>query len=194
MGGRRGSGTRNTLLRAPQATCSNSRIARGVAGPRLDASSSDFGKLLLSSSRRFRLAARRLRQAQSSMEYLLITGFVLVIIIAIIAVAYSQSAKFSTDVSAAQIQKIGNGIGDAVNAVYYAGPPTKKTLTLQFPTNINYVALANQSIVFNLMGEGGSYDYVVFTQANMTGWLRPFSGIHVVTVESLGSVVNVTDG
>src|SRR6185295_14623963 len=87
------------------------------------------------SSTRFKLAAPKTqnRRAQSAMEYLLITAFAFLILAAILLVGYSQTATFSRDVTAAQLQKVGNQITDAANAVYYVGPPAKKTVRLYFP-------------------------------------------------------------
>jgi uncharacterized protein (UPF0333 family) len=134
------------------------------------------------------------RQGQSAMEYLLITGFVFLILAAILVVAYSQTSMFNRDVTASQIQKVGNQLVDAANSVYYVGPPARKTLTLYFPELINNITIANQTILFTVQGNGGVYEYAVFASTNMTGTLRPFSGIHVITIEAQSTIVNITDG
>ena len=133
-------------------------------------------------------------RGQSSMEYLIITGFSLLLLFAIMAVAYYQTSTFSGDVAAAQVQKVGNQIVDAANIAYYAGPPTKKTITVYFPDHINEVIVANQSIIFMMRGTGGAYEYPIYAATNMTGILRPFSGIHTITLTAESDVVNITDG
>jgi uncharacterized protein (UPF0333 family) len=133
------------------------------------------------------------RRAQSSMEYLLITAFVFLILAGILVVAYSQTATFTRDVTAAQLQKVGNQITDAANAVYYVGPPAKKTIRLYFPELINSIQISNQSIVFTVQGNGGTYEYAVYASTNMTGSLRTFAGTHVIEIEALDNIVNITD-
>ena len=131
---------------------------------------------------------------QSAMEYVMITGFVMLILFGILVVAYSQTAAFSRDVSQSQVQKVGNEIADGANAVYYAGPPAKKTVTLYFPDLINNITIANQSITFNMQSEGGHYEYSVSAATNMTGALRPFAGLHMITLRAQAGIVNITDG
>ena len=132
------------------------------------------------------------KKAQSSMEYLFITTFMFLLLLGIMVVAYTQSSSFSNDVAAAQIQKVGNEIVDTANTVYYAGPPTKKTLTLYFPENIRAVVINNQSISFTMQGALGSYDYTVYAVTNMTGAIRTFTGLHVITVTAGNNNVNVS--
>jgi hypothetical protein len=128
------------------------------------------------------------------MEYLLISAFVFVLIGVIMVVAYSQSAGFAREVSAAQVQKVGSQITDSVNAVYFAGPPSKKTITVYFPELINNITISGASIVFDMQGTAGPYTYATGAVTNMTGSLRPFPGIHRITITALATSVNVTDG
>jgi uncharacterized protein (UPF0333 family) len=131
---------------------------------------------------------------QVAMEYLLITGFVFLILAVIMVISYSQSAAFSRQVTASQIQKVGNQIIDAANGAYYAGPPTKRTLTLYFPELINNVSIDNTSLTFTVQGEGGVYEYSISAATNMTGTIRNFAGIHTISIEAQDNIVNITDG
>ena len=133
-------------------------------------------------------------KAQVSMEYLLVVGLGFLLIIPIILIAYTQSSRFSNDVTTAQIQKVGTELVDAINSVYYAGPPTKKTMKLYFPDGINNITIQGDKLIFSVRGRGGTYEYVAFAATNMTGSIEPFDGIHNLVVEASGSVVNVTDG
>lgn len=126
------------------------------------------------------------------MEYLLVMAFVFVLLIGILILAYQQSAAFTNDVSAAQVQKIGTELVDAANAVYYAGPPTKKTVRLYFPENIRNITINEQTILFTMQGSTGTYEYAIRAATNMTGTLRPFNGLHVISIEAQESVVNIT--
>ena len=126
------------------------------------------------------------------MEYLLVMAFVFVLLVGILILAYQQSAAFSNDVSAAQVQKIGTELVDAANTVYYAGPPTKKTVRLYFPENIKNITISGQTILFTMQGRNGPYEYAISASTNMTGTLQPFNGLHVISIEAQESVVNIT--
>ena len=208
MGGRRYNCTRGLDMR--NSLYCSSKIHRAVSdarhqrlridSPRLASGTRHsslrvLNRSVLSISRSFRLAAL-VRKAQSAMEFLMVVMFAFLILFGILMVAYVQTSTFQADVTAAQVQKVGNSIVDAANAAYYAGPPTKKTITLYFPENINSVVLRNQTIIFTVQSSGGAgnYEYAVFAATNMTGSIRKFSGLHVVTIEALDTVVNITDG
>jgi uncharacterized protein (UPF0333 family) len=130
------------------------------------------------------------------MEYLLVVGFSMMFLVAIIVVAYSQSSTFAYSVSDSQIKRVGATIVDSVDGVYAAGPPSKKTIKLYFPQNIQQVSIQNNSLVFLMSGESGPYEYAISATTNMTGSIRPFAGLHKITIVVLdqpGSPVNVTD-
>jgi uncharacterized protein (UPF0333 family) len=133
-------------------------------------------------------------KAQAAMEYLLVMAFVFVILTGILLVAYLQSSSFQTDVSAAQIQKVGNQIVDAANTVYYAGPPTKKTIKLYFPDGIQSISFNNQTLLFTMQGSKGPYEYAVFASTNMTGQLRTNAGLHTISAVAKPGFVNLTEG
>lgn len=127
------------------------------------------------------------------MEYLLITAFAFLLLAPIIIIAYSQSASFSNDVAAAQVERLGSQITDAINAAYYAGPPSKQTMALYFPDRIDSITIAGNTIVFAMQGAGGKYEYAASAAGNITGTLRPFEGIHRITITATAAGVNITD-
>lgn len=131
---------------------------------------------------------------QAAFEYLLITAFGFFLILPIIIIAFTQSASFSSDVTSAQIQKVGNQIIDGVNAVYYSGAPAKKTLKLYLPEGVTSIAITNSTIQFTVQGSGGAYQYAVFADTNMTGSIATFSGIHRLTITAQEEDVLITDG
>ena len=127
------------------------------------------------------------------MEYLLLIAFVFLMLFAIMIVAYTQSTSLSSDVTAEQVQKVGNQIVDAVNIAYYAGPPTKKTISVYFPENVDAATVADQSIVFLVQSNAGKSEYAITAASNMTGTLQHFAGLHTITITALDTVVNISD-
>ena len=215
MGGRRGSVAREDALsqgavRSSFSSAILSRCQRLVIAPRFLVRSSPVQRTLsglhLSAARSFKLATLDLRtlvhaklpqheKAQASMEYLLIVTFAMIALSVIAFAAYSQSASFSSDVTSSQIQKVGNQIVDAANAAYYAGPPTKKTITLYFPDLIRSINVMNQSIVFVVQGSQGTYEYAVYSSTPMfaPNNISVFPGLHTITILAGSGYVNITD-
>lgn len=135
----------------------------------------------------------RTRSAQSAMEYLLVVSFAFIILTLILVIAYSESSRFALQVSTAQIQRAGGELVDAINTVYYAGSPTKKTMQLQFPKHLRGVRIENNTIVFEMLGESGVYEYAVEAYSNVTGSIHPNGGLHVLTIEAIDDSVRITE-
>jgi hypothetical protein len=128
------------------------------------------------------------------MEYLVIVGIAFVFIAAVTAIAYAQTRSFQSDITAAQVQKIGNRIIDAADAVAYKGPPSRREFKLYFPEGISDINITGQTITFTIVADGGPSEYELRAAANLTGSLRPFNGLHTITVAALNDSVNITDG
>jgi len=126
------------------------------------------------------------------MEYLLVVAFAFLLLVPIILISMTQSGRFQNDVTASQIQKVGEELRDAIDTVYYSGPPTKRTLKLFFPHGIKTITYDEEAIIFTMMGFGGNYEYVLTTATNLTGELRTFKGVHTIIIEALDDEVNVT--
>jgi uncharacterized protein (UPF0333 family) len=129
------------------------------------------------------------------MEYLLVASLAFMFIIVILVIAYSNSASFSSDVGRAQIQRVGSTIIDTANTVYYAGPPTKKTVKVYFPQSVRGIIPINgtSDIIFVLQGDNGLYDYSVSAATNLTGEIRNFSGMHTLSFTATGTAVDISD-
>lgn len=128
------------------------------------------------------------------MEYLMVVGFAFVMLSFIVVVAYSESSRFGLRMASAQMQRVSAEIVDTANIVYYAGPPTKKTVKLQLPQHIREVRFENRTIVFQMLGESGVYDYAVDAATNVTGAITASAGTHVLTFEAETDTVRITDG
>jgi uncharacterized protein (UPF0333 family) len=136
-------------------------------------------------------------KAQVSIEFLLIVGFAFLMTVPLIIIFYQQSENISKEVTASQADKVASEIRDAADEVYYIGTPSKKTITVFLPENVNGVRISGNTIVFDIDSADGDYEIVKWTVANLTGSLMNYSGIHHVSAESYydlsGTYVNISE-
>ncbi len=123
-------------------------------------------------------------KGQVSIEYLLITAFAFLMTVPIIALFYSQSHQIQEDVTDAQVEKIASELRDAANEVYYQGPPSKRTLKIYMPDNVENVSISNKNIIFKVSSTAGDYEIVKVADTNLTGDINSFSGIHNIEVKA----------
>ncbi|MBI4151050.1 hypothetical protein HY492_02910 [Candidatus Woesearchaeota archaeon] len=130
-------------------------------------------------------------RAQASMEYLILIGFILALVVPLIAVFYSKSSETTTQVNTQQAHALGQKIADTAESVYYLGQPSKLEFRANVPDNINSVTFTNKAIIFVMDVSPGTTDIVVPTTVNLTGTMSITPGVHMITVENRGGYVFV---
>ncbi len=133
------------------------------------------------------------KKAQVSIEYLLITAFAFMFTVPVIALFYSQSHQINEDITAAQTDRIAEEIVNSVNEVYYMGEPSKKTVTVYMPSSVQSVTLRDNKLIMNVSSSAGDYQVVKWADANMTGTIEDFEGIHKIEVKAGFNEVEVSD-
>ncbi len=75
-------------------------------------------------------------KAQAATEYLMITGFVMMILIPLVYIVVEYSQGSSGEVAEAQLQRIGTKIMENAENIYYFGNPSKITLEVNMPEGV----------------------------------------------------------
>lgn len=129
-------------------------------------------------------------RAQVSMEYLLIVGFAFLLLIPLIIIYYTSQQDLNDKISNSQADKIANEIADAASAVYFQGPPAKKTFKVFMPDDVKEVIISDNYIKINLKTSDGTPRNAV---ANLTGSISAYGGLHIIKVKAITGGVNITD-
>lgn len=140
-----------------------------------------------------RVSTVRERRGQVAIEYLLVVMFAFMMIIPLIAAFYSESARFSDEVTSAQITQVKDALLQAVEEVYYLGPPSKQTVKLRFPEQITSTAVTGDTIIFTVMSSSGTYELAGYAVTNVSGAIGTFDGIHTITVTATDTAVLINE-
>ena len=132
------------------------------------------------------------KEAQVSVEYLIIIGFVTLITIPLIIIYYTFTQESTDDINSVQIDQIGKKIVDAAESVYYLGEPSQTTIRVKIPPNVVLANLSNYEVVFRLKTRAGEVDIVQSSAVNITGYLPTNESTYLITVKTQGNSVNVT--
>ena len=132
-------------------------------------------------------------KGQFSMEFLIVLGFAFLMTIPLIALFYQQSDNLNKDISGSQIDKVASEIRDAADEVFYLGSPSKKTITVYIPKEVDVITIVNNTIIFAVTSSGNDYEVVKWSSANLTGSITPSVGIHHVSAESYDNYVQISD-
>ncbi|MCX6742304.1 MAG: hypothetical protein NTX24_03995 [Candidatus Pacearchaeota archaeon] len=111
------------------------------------------------------------KKAQVSIEYTLVIGLIIVALTIVVAVALSYSTSAKHQIIMNQIDKVGKKIVETTDTVYYLGPPSKATIDLTMPSNIQSILInrAAKSITFKFTGSTGDAYSIYYFKANING-------------------------
>jgi uncharacterized protein (UPF0333 family) len=135
----------------------------------------------------------RKKEAQVSVEYMLILGFVTVITIPLILIYHSFTIESNDEIASSQTIQVARKIVDAAESVYYLGEPSQTTLKVNMPDNVVLANLSTgQGIIFKIKTKSGKSDIVQSSSVNITGSLPTEKGLYTITVEAKSDHVEVS--
>ena len=133
------------------------------------------------------------KDAQISVEYMVIIGFVTVITIPLIIIYYTFTQESNEEIASSQISQISKKIVDAAESVYYIGEPSQTTLRINVPDGVVSANLSSgKEVVFRVRSGRGEADIVQTTSVNISGSLPIRKGTYVVTVKAMPDYVNAS--
>lgn len=133
------------------------------------------------------------KKGQVSMEFLMVTGFAFLLLIPVLILFLTQTQDINEDVTAAQVNKLGEELVESVNNVYYLGEPTKKTIHAYIPKYVKSITFTDNRIIFTV--DTGTFSYVVtkIAAANITGSLSSNAGLHTIEIIAQGNAVIIQE-
>ncbi len=135
----------------------------------------------------------RKKEAQISVEYMFLIGFVTIITIPLIIIYYTFTQESGDEINSAQILQIAKKVIDAAESVYYLGEPSQTTLKVNIPGNVVLANLsAGYEVVFKVKTRSGKVDIVQNSAVNITGSLPINKGAYIITVKAASGHVEVS--
>ena len=134
-----------------------------------------------------------MKKAQISMEYVVIVGFVAVIVIPMLIVFYTYADRTEDEIVSNQVMKIGYSISDSAESMYYLGEPSRTKLKAYFPQNIRNITIGNNELVFYVNTKEGIDQVVIYTPVPIQGSLDHHQGYHTIQIRSRGTYVEITE-
>lgn len=131
-------------------------------------------------------------KSQISVEYVMLVGFLMVIIIPLIIFYYNYSLETNDKLIAQQINHISKRIVDAADSVYYLGKPSQTIIKAYIPQNVKEALIQNNEIVYKINTKLGISEIVQISKVNLTGTLPTSQGIHHITIKAFENYVQIS--
>ena len=95
------------------------------------------------------------KRAQVSVEYLIIVGFVVAVLIGIISLAFFYSGTIKDRIKMTQINNFVNKIISTSESVFYAGEPSKATISVYLPENVKNIEILEDTLFISVQTSSG---------------------------------------
>ncbi len=128
------------------------------------------------------------RAAQVSMEFLGIMGFILLLMIPLLAIFITQSGELQDEVSMKQSLQVARSIADSAESVYYLGAPSKTRIKVYIPEKVTNMTINGREIIFHVDTINGPREIFWTSEVNMSGSIDPEPGIHHISVQAIDSL------
>lgn len=124
------------------------------------------------------------KNAQVSVEYLSIIGFVVIVISVLMVISIVYSRQVNDQILLNQVDRLAKEIVDTSEKVYYWGPPTRITLKSYLPKDIENIQIINNEVIFTVRTQNGLNDVGYSSPVNITGYINNSEGIRNIKIES----------
>ncbi|MFT4309242.1 MAG: hypothetical protein ACMXYL_02025 [Candidatus Woesearchaeota archaeon] len=114
------------------------------------------------------------KRGQIALEYGLVIGFSLLILIPTILIANTYSYEYQDRMAVHEAQRAADLIVDNADTVHLEGMPSRRTITVTLPANIDSINTINNTIIFH-MNMGSHTVYATAKYANIT-WDASYVG------------------
>ena len=133
-------------------------------------------------------------KGQISTEALIIIGFILLLVISLLGVAFLYIRGINDRITGNQLNNYAEKIISASEDVYYSGEPSKVTMNVFTPEGIESIEiLENNLIVINISLNSGNSLLSFKSDVNLEGNLSSHSGVKKIQIEALSDRVLLTE-
>ncbi len=134
-----------------------------------------------------------MKRGQASIEYLIVAGFVFMILTILFVVYYEYDRSSRIQLVYNQVDLIGRKIASSSEEVFFLGEPTRVRLRVYMPEKINQIAIQGKSIVFYVKTPNGISEIEVPVAVNVTGTISTQQGVKYLRVEAQEENVLITE-
>ncbi|MFH1365695.1 MAG: hypothetical protein ABIH28_03865 [archaeon] len=132
------------------------------------------------------------KKGQISVEYLVIIGFVTIVVIGILGIALVYSGAIKDKIKISQVTSFANKIISTSESVFYAGAPSKSTISVYLPENVEEILIIEDSLIISIQTSTGKNRISFSSKVPISGNLGISSGLKKIKIEAGSERVDIT--
>ena len=131
-------------------------------------------------------------KAQSSLEYMLLIGFVTLAISIVLITAYFY-INFSKDrIKENQVENFSGKIISSAESVFFSGEPSQTTITIYIPSGVEDINFNAKELEITYITSSGTNKVSFSSRVNLSGEINKLEGTKILIIKALENEVLIT--
>ena len=134
------------------------------------------------------------KKSQFSMEYVMMMGFTLLLLMPTIIIFATEQNNIKSDIAASHATQIARKLAEKSEEMFYQGAPSRTTIKISIPHGVENITFQNQDVVVGFRNQENVLNEIIeSTSVNITGFIDvKNSGVYFIQIKAEGDYVNVT--
>ena len=134
------------------------------------------------------------KKGQISVEYLIIVGFIVFIVLGFLGAAFFYSSQMKDTIRFHNVENFAAKIISSAEGVYYRGEPSRITITAYLPAGVNQIDVSGKEILFNVSSSSGPSRISYSSSVELEGVISPQEGVKRIQLIATTDRVNIISG
>lgn len=123
-----------------------------------------------------------MKKGQISVEYLIVIGFVVFLVISIVGIGYFYASGIRDRIRVNQVTTFASKLISSSESVFYAGEPSKLTITAYLPVGIRSIEVIENDLIISMTTNSGITTMAFTSNVPINGIISTEEGVKRVEV------------
>jgi len=134
-----------------------------------------------------------MKKGQVGVEYLIMMGFITLAISGTLLLSEFYIGASQTTIRTNQVESFANKVIESSESVYYSGEPSKTTLDVFLPENVNNITIKNKNLIIEYTTSSGDSIRAFESNVPLNGSIETGRGIKKLKIEAKKDFVKISN-
>jgi len=137
--------------------------------------------------------AKNNKRGQVSIEYVLVFGFVALVVLITLGVGMEYSGSIKDNIKMTQVNNFASKIISASESVFYYGEPSKSTITSYLPESVEGVEIVDNNILIELRTSSGLNRIAFPSNVPISGNISKNDGVKNIEIVANETAITIVE-
>ena len=133
------------------------------------------------------------KEGQVSIEYMLVFAFVTFVVLIILGVAFFYSNSIRDNIRVTQADNYANKIISSSESVFYAGEPSKATISAYLPDSVENIYIQENHVLIELRTASGLNTMAFESKVPISGNLSNIEGVKNIEITANDTAITINE-